>query len=403
MQIETFPINPFVQSMRPSATLAMTARARQLRREGRPVIGLSAGEPDFDTPEPVAEAARKAISDGFTHYTENSGTLELREAICQKLLDDNGLTYAPENILCSNGAKQSVAQTILALCGPGDEVIIPAPYWVSYPEMTRLAGATPVVISTSADSNYLLHPDQLEAHITKSTRLLILCSPSNPTGSVYSRGELEGLAEVLRRHPHVHVISDEIYERIIYDAQFTSFAEMDGMQDRTIVVNGFSKCYAMTGWRLGYLAARTEVVRATAKIQSQFTSAPSSISQKAGVAALKMSPEPILKMVAEFRRRRDFVMTQMSDIPGLHCPLPEGAFYVFPEASHYIGSASKDGSIRTSTDLCLYLLERHNVALVAGDAFGAPNGFRISYAASMSDLEEATRRIRDGLMELAGT
>jgi aspartate/methionine/tyrosine aminotransferase len=379
----------------------MTARAKQLKREGRPVIGLSAGEPDFDTPDVIADAARQAISDGFTHYTENAGMLELREAICEKLRKENGLDYGPEHILCSNGAKQSVAQTILAICGPGDEVIIPAPYWVSYPEMTRLAGAEPVVVQTSAESEYRLIPEQLEEHITPSTRLVILCSPSNPTGSVYSRREMEGLARVLRRHPRVHVISDEIYERIIYDAEFHSFAAVDEMKERTITVNGFSKSYAMTGWRLGYLAARREIVRAAAKIQSQFTSAPSTISQKAGIAALRMAPEPILYMVSQFRQRRDFVLAELDQVPGLQCPRPEGAFYVFPDASHYLGRTSGHSAVETSTDLCLYLLEYHNVALVAGDAFGSPGGFRVSYAASMDDLTEAMRRIRSGLAELA--
>ncbi len=387
--------------MRPSATMAMSARAKQLRREGRPVIGLSAGEPDFNTPDVIAEAARRAITEGFTRYTENSGTLELREAICRKLLVDNGLEYEPTQILCSNGAKQSVAQTVLALCGPGDDVIIPAPYWVSYPEMTRLAGANPIVVPTTADSNYRLSPEQLEQHITPSTRLLILCSPSNPTGSVYSREDMEGLAAVLRNHPGVFIASDEIYERIIYDAEFQSFAALEGMKDRTVTINGFSKCYAMTGWRLGYLAARPEIVRAAAKIQSQFTSAPCSVSQKAGIAALQMDEEPISRMVAEFRRRRDFVVAELRKIPGLKCPVPEGAFYVFPDASHYLGRAAGGREIESSTDLCLFLLEEHNVALVAGDAFGSPTGFRVSYAAAMDDLREAMRRIATGLSELA--
>ncbi len=387
--------------MRPSATMAMSARAKQLRREGRPVIGLSAGEPDFNTPDVIAEAARRAITEGFTRYTENSGTLELREAICRKLLVDNGLEYEPTQILCSNGAKQSVAQTVLALCGPGDDVIIPAPYWVSYPEMTRLAGANPIVVPTTADSNYRLSPEQLEQHITPSTRLLILCSPSNPTGSVYSREDMEGLAAVLRNHPGVFIASDEIYERIIYDAEFQSFAALEGMKDRTVTINGFSKCYAMTGWRLGYLAARPEIVRAAAKIQSQFTSAPCSVSQKAGIAALQMDEEPISRMVAEFRRRRDFVVAELRKIPGLKCPVPEGAFYVFPDASHYLGRAAGGTEIESSTDLCLFLLEEHNVALVAGDAFGSPTGFRVSYAAAMDDLREAMRRIATGLSELA--
>ncbi|MBT8401314.1 MAG: pyridoxal phosphate-dependent aminotransferase [Rhodothermia bacterium] len=383
--------------MRPSATLAMTAKARQLRREGKPVISLSAGEPDFDTPAFVAEAAKQAIDDGFTGYTENAGMLELREAICQKLEQENGLSYHPQDILCSNGAKQSVAQSVLALCAPGDEVIIPSPYWVSYPEMVRLAGATPVVVPTDAAGDYRMTPEQLEEALTPSTRMLILCSPSNPTGSVYSHDQLEALAQVLRRHPHVFIVSDEIYEQIVYDVAFASFAALDGMKDRTITVNGFSKCFAMTGWRLGYLAARPEVTKAAAKIQSQFTSAPSSISQKAGVAALKMPKEPIREMVSQFRARRDRLMQLLEDIPGLECPLPEGAFYAFPDVSAYIGRTANGRRITSSTDLCMYLLEEHHVALVAGDAFGFPDGLRISYAASMANIVEAVSRISQGL------
>ncbi len=397
MQLETLRFNPFVESMQPSATLAMTAKARQLRREGKPVISLSAGEPDFDTPEVVAAAAKQAIDDGFTGYTENAGMLELREAICQKLEEENGLKYKPQDVLCSNGAKQAVAQSVLALCAPGDEVIIPSPYWVSYPEMVRLAGATPVIVPTDAAGDYRMTPDQLEQAVTASTRMLILCSPSNPTGSVYSHEELEALAQVLRSHPQVFVVSDEIYERIVYGVSFTSFAALDGMKDRTITVNGFSKCFAMTGWRLGYLAARPEITKAAAKIQSQFTSAPSSISQKAGVAALKMPKEPIRAMVAEFRERRDRLMQLLGDIPGLECPLPEGAFYAFPDVSAYIGRTVNGREITSSTDLCLYLLEKHHVALVAGDAFGFPDGLRISYAASMANIVEAVRRIARGL------
>ncbi len=401
MQIETLRFNPFVDSMRPSATLAMTARAKQLRREGRPVISLSAGEPDFATPQPVAAAAKKAIDDGFTHYTENAGMLELREEICRKLKQDNGLTYATESILCSNGAKQSVAQTILALCAPGDEVLIPAPYWVSYPEMVRLSGATPIAIETTAQDGYLVDPDRLEASITPRTRLLILCSPSNPTGAVYPAERLELLARVLRTHADIFVLSDEIYERIVYDVPFVSFASLEGMKDRTITVNGFSKCYAMTGWRLGYMAARPDITKAAAKVQSQFSSAPSSISQKAGLAALRMSEEPVREMVGELRRRRDVLLESLGAIAGLQCPIPDGAFYVFPDVGAYLDRTAGDRLIRTSTDLCMYILEEHNVALVAGDAFGAPTGLRISYAASMDDIQVATARLKEGLARLA--
>ncbi len=400
MQIETLRFNPFVDSMRPSATLAMSARAKQLRREGRPVISLSAGEPDFGTPEPIAAAAKKAIDDGFTHYTENSGMLELREEICRKLERDNGLAYGPESVLCSNGAKQSVAQTVLALCAPGDEVLIPAPYWVSYPEMVRLTGATPIAIETTAQDGYLVDPERLQAAITPRTRLLILCSPSNPTGAVYSQQHLELLARVLRAHPDIFVLSDEIYERIVYDVPFASFASLDGMKERTITVNGFSKCYAMTGWRLGYLAARPDITKVAAKVQSQFSSAPSSISQKAGLAALRMDDKPIREMVAEFRRRRDALLQSLAAIPGLQCPLPDGAFYAFPDVGAYLERTAGDRLIRTSTDLCMYILEEHNVALVAGDAFGAPSGLRISYAASLDDIRQAAAQLAEGLRRI---
>ncbi|BBM68411.1 pyridoxal phosphate-dependent aminotransferase [Rhodothermus marinus] len=399
LQLDTF--NPRVMAVQPSATLAMTARAKQLRREGKPVISLSAGEPDFDTPAPIAEAAIQAIREGFTHYTENAGMLELREAICRKLAEENGLTYEPDQILCTNGAKQAVAMAIEVLCRPEDEVLIPAPYWVSYPEMVRLAGATPVILPTSVETGYRLTPEQLEAAITERTRLLILCSPSNPTGTVYAPEELEALADVLRRHEHVYVLSDEIYEYILFDARHVSFASLPGMKERTITVNGFSKGFAMTGWRLGYLAAERPIVKAAAKVQSQFTSAPCSISQKAGLAALQMDKGPIREMVAAFRQRRDFMLERLQAIDGITCPKPEGAFYLFPQVSAFYGRRTPDGrTITDSESLCLYLLEQCHVALVPGQAFGDPNGVRISYAASMENLAEAMRRIEAGLAAL---
>lgn len=395
--------NPRVEAMKPSATLAMTARAGQLRREGRPVIGLSAGEPDFVTPEFINQAAIQAINEGFTHYTDNAGVLELRQAICQKLERDNGLSYSPDQILCSNGAKQSVALAIYALARPGDEILIPAPYWVSYPEMARLAGAEPVSIPTSVEQNYRLSPEALESAITDRTRILILCSPSNPTGSAYTRAEMEALADVLRRHPHVFVISDEIYEYILFEGEHVSIGALPGMKERTVTVNGFSKAYAMTGWRLGYLAAELPIVKACAKIQSQFTSAPCSITQKAGIAALAMDAGPVKEMVASFRQRRDFMLEGLQSIDGVRCPTPEGAFYLFPEISSFFGATTPSGkTIETSNDLCMYLLEDHDVALVPGEAFGDPTGLRISYAASMSNLEEAIARIRRGLGVLRG-
>lgn len=381
--------------MRPSATLAMSARARARKSAGHPVISLSAGEPDFDTPMEVADAAVDAIRAGFTHYTDNKGTLELREAICNKLLRDNGLEYGPDRIVCSNGAKQSVAQAVSVLCGPGDEVVIPAPYWVSYPEMVRFAGAEPVVAPTSVEEEYLLSPEKLEDVLTPRTRMLILCSPSNPTGSVYSRAQMAELVDVLQKYPAVLVLSDEIYEQIVYDAEHVSIATYPGMKERTITIGGFSKAYAMTGWRLGYLAAEPAIVGAVSKLQSQFTSGPSSISQKAGTAALRMSAEPIREMVQAFRERRDAMLRALAEIDGLRCPVPDGAFYLFPDVAPYLGARTPGGDVIEDTeDLCVYILEQHDVALVPGHAFGGPTGVRLSYAASMDDLVEAGRRLQ---------
>ena len=397
-------LNPRVEAMQPSATMVMTSRTKQLRREGRPVIGLSAGEPDFDTPEPIAAAGIQAIREGFTGYTENMGMQELRERISRKLASENGLDYAPEQILCSNGAKQSLALAMMVLCRPGDEVLIPAPYWVSYPEMARLAGADSVFLPTTAENEYRLDPQALDAAITDRSRIFVLCSPSNPTGSVYPKEELEALAAVLRKHKHVYVISDEIYEKVIFDAKHVSFATLPGMKERTVTVNGFSKAFAMTGWRLGYLAAEIEITKAAIKVQGQLTSCPSSISQKAGIAALDMDTGPIGDMVVAFRQRRDYLLEKLLAIDGIQCPKPEGAFYLFPKVSSFFGSITPSGRrIDSSEDLCLYLLEEYDVALVQGEAFGDPEGLRISYAASMEDLEEAVQRIENGLAALRRT
>jgi len=398
---ESISFNRRVESMQPSATLAMKSRATAMRREGHPVVALSAGEPDFDTPAPIAQAGKDAIETGFTHYTENPGTMELREAIAHKLQRDNDLDYAPDQILCSNGAKQSIALATHVLCDAGDEVLIPAPYWVSYPEMARFAGAEPSVVPTGVEDAYKLTPAALDAAITDRTRLLILCSPSNPTGTVYTPEELEGLAEVLRDNEHVFVLSDEIYEYVLYDAEHRAFASLPGMKERTITVNGFSKGFAMTGWRLGYMAGPSAIVKESAKVQGQFTSAPCSISQKAGTAAMQMDLEPVHEMVAAFRERRDFVMDRLRAMDGVRCPTPEGAFYVYPDVSDYFGTTAPNGEIiEDSSDLCFYLLEDRYVALVPGTAFGAPNGLRISYASSMEDLETAMDRIDDGLAAL---
>jgi len=387
--------------MRPSATLAMTAAAKERIRAGHPVIGLSAGEPDFDTPAPISEAGIQAIKDGFTHYTNNLGVPELREAISRKFKEDNGLDYSPNQIICSNGAKQSVAQAITVLVRDGDEVLIPAPYWVSYPEMVRFAGGVPVALSTTVESGYLLTPAQLEEAITDKTRLLILCSPSNPTGGVYSPDMLQGLVDVLARHPHVYVVSDEIYEHIVYDTEHRSIASFDGMKERTMTVNGFSKAYAMTGWRLGYLAGPQPVIKAASKLQGQLTSAPSSISQMAGIAALEMDKSIVDEMVASFRRRRDLMLDRLRRLPMVEVPEPQGAFYLFPDIGAWLGSETQSGNvIESSQDLCMHILENHDVALVPGQAFGAPTGIRISYAASELDLLQACDRLDDAFAGL---
>lgn len=393
--------NPRVASMQPSATLAMAGRAKKLKRAGADVIALSAGEPDFNTPEPIAEAGIQAIRDGFTRYTQNPGMPELREAICAKFARENNLHYTPDEILCSNGAKQSVALAVSVLTAETDEVLIPAPYWVSYPEMTRFAGASPVIVHTTAETQYRLTPQALAGAITERTRVLILCSPSNPTGSVYPQEELSALVEVLHGHERIVVVSDEIYEHVIYDAVHVPIASFPGMQERTITVNGFSKCFAMTGWRLGYMAGPREIVKQAAKLQGQLTSAPSSISQRAGIAALNMDKEPIQSMVQAFRERRDYLLKRLRALPGVNVPKPEGAFYLFPQVSNYYGTVAPSGRvINSSDDLCFYLLEEHLVALVPGAAFGDPDGIRISYGSSMEDLRKAFNRIETGLKEL---
>jgi aspartate aminotransferase/aspartate/glutamate/aspartate-prephenate aminotransferase len=394
--------NHRVASMQPSATMAMKARAGAMRREGHPVIALSAGEPDFDTPAAISAAGKQAIDDGFTNYTENPGMLELRETICEKLARDNDLTYTPTQILCSNGAKQSVALAIHVLCDAGDEVLIPAPYWVSYPEMARFAGAEPSVVSTSVEDGYKLSPEALDAAITGDTRLLVLCSPSNPTGAVYTPDELAALAEVVRGYDDLFVLSDEIYEYVVFDAEHQAFAALPGMKNRTLTINGFSKGFAMTGWRLGYMAGPEAIVEQAAKVQGQLTSAPCSITQKAGVAALQMDMTPVREMVASFRERRDYVVGRLNALDGVRCPTPQGAFYLFPDVSGLFGRTTPDGqTLDNSDDVCFYLLENQHVALVPGAAFGAPSGLRISYASSMEDLETALDRIEAGITALA--
>lgn len=388
--------------LQPSATLKITGRAKELQREGKSIISLSAGEPDFPTPTFICDGAVEAIRNGEHGYTMNTGTPELRDAICTKLKRDNGLDYSPDQIVCSNGAKQSVGFSLLAMINPGDEVIIPAPYWVSYPAMTRLAQGIPVPVRTSFEDNYRLTPEQLEVAITDKTRVLILCSPSNPTGSCYSKKDLERLANILRKHPNVSIISDEIYEYIVFDNEHISLLNVaPDLKDRVALINGFSKGFAMTGWRLGYLAGPKELVKAVAKIQSQETSAPSSISQAAGLAAYSGTLDKVLEMRASFKKRRNFMVEQLNDIEGVSCFSPGGAFYVFPDISSYLNSTTPLGKpVQSSTDLCLYLLDEAGLALVPGDAFGEPNGLRMSYAAAMDDLVEAMNRFKHGLSGL---
>lgn len=396
-------LNARVAALKPSKTMALTDLARSLRESGADVIGLAAGEPDFDTPEDIAEAGMAAIRDGHTRYTPNTGTAVLREAICAKLKADNGLEYLPNEIVVSNGAKQAIWQAILATCSEGDEVIIPAPYWVSYPEMARLAGAQSVVIDTKP-CGFVLTADALRSALTPKSRILILCTPSNPTGAVYSRQALEALAEVVAQHPRLLVLSDEIYEYIVYHpATHISFGSLPGMFHRTITVNGFSKAFAMTGWRLGYLAAPSHFAAAAAAIQSQSTSGASSIAQHAAVTALGLGPgggPPVAAMVAAFRDRRDFLCKALKRIPGVQLDEPAGAFYMFPDVSEFFGpetSADQFGPVPDVDSLCRYLIQSVGLALVPGDAFGAASCLRISYAASMETLEDAAQRLARGL------
>lgn len=395
-------ISKRAQSVAPSETLKISARAKELQREGQSVISLSAGEPDFKTPDHICQAAIDAINEGFHGYTMNTGMPDLREAICAKLRRDNGLNYVPSQIVATNGAKQALGFSLLAMVDEGDEVIIPSPYWVSYPEMVRIAGGTPVRLRTEFESGYKLSPEQLEEAIGERTRAMILCSPSNPTGACYSREELEELAGVLERHPQVSVISDEIYEYIVFENEHAGILQAaPGLKDRTVLINGFSKGFAMTGWRLGYLAAPQELADAVARIQSQETSAPSSISQKAGEAAYRGTLSAVHTMRGHFRERRDFLVGELSQMNALRCFTPRGAFYLFPDISAYLGRETPDGTvIDDSTALCMYLLETHGVAAVPGDAFGEPGGMRLSYAASMEELKEGVKRLKAGLGQL---
>ena len=389
-----------LQRLQPSATLAMSQRSSELKAQGVDVINMSVGEPDFNTPDHIKLAAHQAIDQNYSRYSPVPGYPELKAAIADKLKHENNLDYAPSQILCSNGAKQSVCNTIMALIGQGDEVIIPAPYWVSYPQMVLLAEGTPVFVEATIEQDFKITPTQLEAAITPRTKALILCSPSNPTGSVYTRAELEGLKNVLVKYPDIIVIADEIYEHINYVGHHESIAQFPDIRDRVVIINGVSKAYAMTGWRIGFIAAPDWIVKACNKLQGQYTSGPCSVSQKAAEAAYRGSQQCVEDMRQAFQRRRDLIVSLAKDIPGLEVNEPQGAFYLFPKCSAYFGKSDGNRTINTSTDFAMYLLEVGHVATVGGDAFGSPQCFRMSYATSDENIIEAMRRIKEAVARL---
>lgn len=384
----------------PSQTLAMSQKSGEMKAQGIDVINMSVGEPDFNTPDHIKEAAKKAVDENFSRYSPVPGYMDLRKAIVAKLKNENNLDYATSEILVSSGAKQSVCNTVMALVNDGEEVIIPAPYWVSYPQMVKLAGGTPVIVNAGFEQNFKMTPEQLEAAITSKTRMLILCSPSNPTGSVYTKDELEALAEVIKRHDDLFVLADEIYEHINYVGKHESIAQFPGMKERTIIVNGVSKAYAMTGWRIGFVAAPEWIVKGCNKLQGQYTSGPCSVSQKAAEAAYTTSQECVETMRKAFERRRDLIVELAKEIPGLEVNCPQGAFYLFPKCSGFYGKSYEGKTINNSTDLAMFLLEEGHVATVGGDAFGDPECFRMSYATSDDNIREAMRRIKETLAKL---
>ena len=378
----------------------MSQKSGEMKAQGIDVINLSVGEPDFNTPDHIKDAAKRAIDENFSRYSPVPGYMDLREAIVAKLKNENGLDYSVNEVLVSNGAKQSVCNTVMALVNDGEEVIIPAPYWVSYPQMVKLAGGVPVIVEAGFEQNFKMTPQQLEAAITPKTRMIILCSPSNPTGSVYAQEELAALAEVIKRHDDLFVLADEIYEHINYTGRHASIAQVPGMKERTIIVNGVSKAYAMTGWRIGYIAAPEWIVKGCNKLQGQYTSGPCSVSQKAALEAYTASQQCVEDMRVAFERRRNLIVELAKDIPGLEVNVPEGAFYLFPKCSNFFGKTDGTRVINSSTDLAMYLLEVGHVATVAGDAFGDPQCFRMSYATSDDNIRESMRRIKECLAQL---
>ena len=384
----------------PSATLAMSQKSGEMKAQGIDVINLSVGEPDFNTPDHIKDAAKKAVDENYSRYSPVPGYVDLRKAIVDKLQKENNLEYSVNEVLVSNGAKQCVCNAVMALVNNGDEVIVPAPYWVSYPQMVKLAGGTPVYVTAGFDQNFKMTPQQLEAAITPKTKMLILCSPSNPTGSVYSRAELKGLADVIRKHDDLYVLADEIYEHINYVGKHESIAQFEGMKERCIIVNGVSKAYAMTGWRIGYMAAPEWIIKGCNKLQGQYTSGPCSVSQKAAEAAYTLDQGCVEDMRLAFERRRNLVVKLAKEIEGLEVNVPEGAFYLFPKCSSFFGKHTDGYVINNATDLAMYLLEVGHVATVSGDAFGDPECIRFSYATSDDNLREAMKRIKETLAKL---
>ncbi len=398
--MEQIQISDRIKRMAASQTLAMSQKSSELRAAGVDVINLSVGEPDFNTPDHIKAAAKKAVDDNYTRYPPVPGYMDLREAIAKKLKQENGLDFSPAQVVVSGGAKQSLSNIILSCINPGDEVIIPVPAWVSYIEMVKLSDGVNVLVPAGIENDFKITPEQLEQAITPRSRMLLLCSPSNPSGSVYSRQELEGLVAVLARHPEITVLSDEIYEHINYTGSFTSMASFPEIADRTVIVNGVSKAYAMTGWRVGFMAGPLALAKAVTKLQGQTTSGISSIAQRAALAAYTGSQECVVEMREAFRRRRDLVVAMAREIPGLKVNEPQGAFYLFPEVSAYIGKRFGDKVIADDNDLCMYLLEEAHVATVSGSAFCLPGYIRLSYAASDEALAEALRRIAKALAAL---
>ncbi len=398
--VEPVQLSSLLDRFAEPETLKMAKLGRELRAKGVDVIDLSLGEPDFDTPQHIKEAAKKAIDDNWSHYPPVAGYADLREAICQKFKRDNNLDYKPENIVVSTGAKQSLANAILALVETGDEVIIPAPFWVTYSELVKIAGAVPVIVPTAMEKKFKITAQQLEENITDHTKLFLFSSPCNPSGSVYSKDELAALAKVFEKHPDIFIISDEIYEYINFVGAHESIAQFDSIKDRVIIVNGLSKGFAMTGYRLGYIAASAPLAKACEKIQGQFTSGANSITQRAAITALTTDLRPTWEMKEEFARRRQRILELLKEIPGTHGAVPDGAFYIFPVVKELFGKTDGDAVINDADDLCMYLLNKAHVSTVTGRAFGSPECIRISFANSMQKIEEAMRRIKEALERL---